>query len=461
MKIIICGAGQVGYNIARQLATEHNDLTVIDRSEELIQRINDTLDVQGIVGHGGVPDVLERAGAFDAEMIVAVTASDETNMVICQIAHSLFDVPRKIARVRNQAYLDLRWRQLFSREHMPIDVIISPEREVARTILDRLDVPGAFETSSFLDGHVRVLGVRLNENCPVVNTPLRQLTELFPDLNIVVTAIYRDDLLVVPSGDDQMFVGDEIYFVSDVSHVKRALGIFGHEEEEARRVLIVGGGNIGLYLAQELEETHPNVRVKIIEEKPSRAAFIADRLSKAVVLQGNGLDEDILKEANVGDTETVVALTHDDETNILSALLAKRAGAERTMVLVNSPNYAPLQVSLGIDVFVDPRATTVSTILEQLRRGRIRGVRSVRDAQAEIIEAEALETSPLVGKPLREIDLPSGIKVGAIMRENSDKVIIPRGDTRIKGGDRVVMFALKNRVKTVENMFRVGLEFFS
>ncbi|MEN8723936.1 MAG: Trk system potassium transporter TrkA [Alphaproteobacteria bacterium] len=468
MKVIVSGAGQVGYNIARQLANEHNDVTVVDRSEALIQRINDTLDVQGLVGHGAQPDVLERAGAPDAEMIIAVTAADETNMVICQVAHSLFDVPRKIARIRNQAYLDLRWRALFSRDHMPIDVIISPEREVAHAVLDRLDVPGAFETMAFMDDMVRVVGTRLEENCPVVNTPLRQLTELFPDLLIVVTGVYRDGRLFVPSGDDQMFVGDEIYFAADINHVDRALSIFGHEEREARNVVVIGGGNIGLFLAEQLETTHPSVHIKLIEENAKRAEIVADRLTGGtIVLSGDGLDEDVLRDANVRDAETVVTLTNDDETNILAALLAKQAGAERTMALVASPNYAPLQGSLGIDVFIDPRATTVSTILEQVRRGRIRSVRSIRDGGAEIIEAEALETSPLVGKALRDIELPSGIMIGAIRRHKSGgqsdigDVVIPRGGTRIEPGDRVVVFALKEQVGQVEQMFRVGLEFFT
>ncbi|MGB0921501.1 MAG: Trk system potassium transporter TrkA [Alphaproteobacteria bacterium] len=461
MKVIVCGAGQVGYNIARQLAQEMNDVTVVDRSPELIRRINDTLDVQAVLGHGAQPDVLERAGAAEAEMIIAVTAGDEVNMVTCQVAHSIFNVPRKVARVRAQSYLNKKWANLFSRDHMPIDVIISPEREVAAAIQQRLEVPGAFETVPFADNKVRMVGCRLEENCPVVNTPLRQLTELFPDLNIVVSGIWRDGRMLTPSGDDQMFVGDEIYFASDVGHVQRALTIFGHEEQEARRLIIVGGGNIGLYLAQGIEEAHPNVRTKIIEKNKARAEYITDFLNTTIVLNGDGVDEDILREANARETETVVAITDDDEVNILAALLAQRSGVDRSIALINHANYAPLQNSLGINVFVDPRETTVSTILQHVRRGRIRGLHSIRDGAAEIIEAEAMETSPLVGTPLRDIDLPSGVVVGAIMRKDKDaEITIPRGGTIIEAGDRVVLFVLAHRVKKVEQMVRVGVEFF-
>lgn len=461
MKVIVCGAGQVGYHIARQLAQEMNDVTVVDRSPELIRRINDTLDVQAVVGHGAQPDVLERAGAADAEMIIAVTAGDEVNMVTCQVAHSIFNVPRKVARVRAQSYMNKKWANLFSRDHMPIDVIISPEREVAAAMLQRLEVPGAFETVPFADSKVRMVGCRLEENCPVVNTPLRQLTELFPDLNIVVTGIWREGRMLTPSGDDQMFVGDDIYFASDVGHVQRALTIFGHEEQTARRLIIIGGGNIGLYLAQGIEETYPNMRSIIIEENEKRAELITDFLNNTIVLVGDGLDEEILREANARETETVISVTDDDEVNILASLLAKRAGVARSMALITHANYAPLQTSLGIDVFVDPRETTVSTILQHVRRGRIRGLHSIRDGAAEIIEAEAMETSPLVGTPLRDIDLPSGIVVGAIMRKGKEGTItIPRGGTVIEAGDRVVLFVLAHRVKKVEQMVRVGVEFF-
>ncbi len=458
MKVIVCGAGQVGYNIARHLSGEHNDVTVIDQSPDLVKRINDNLDVHGLVGFASQPDVLEVAGAADADMIIAVTFADEVNMVACQVAHSLFNVPTKIARVRAQSYLRSIWRDLFSRDNMPIDVIISPEMEVARSAKRRLEVPGAFDMIPFGDDKLRLIGVRLSDDCPIIDTPLRQLTELFPDLNIVVVGIDRAGQLLVPTGDDQMLAGDEIFFIADREHVSRALSLFGHEEKEARRVIIVGGGNIGLFLAESLERDNPAVRVKIVELNRERAEYVAEQLGRAVVINGDALDSEILIEANAANTETVVAVADDDEVNILASLLAKRYGCQRAVTLINNSGYGPLLASLGIDAVVNPRASTVSTILQHVRRGRIRAVHSLRDGMAEVIEAEALETSPLVGVPLREVKLPAGVIIGGVLRV--DRVIIPRGDTIIQVNDRVVIFALADVVKKVEKMFSVRLDFF-
>ncbi|MCG8492962.1 MAG: Trk system potassium transporter TrkA [Sneathiellales bacterium] len=458
MKVIVCGAGQVGSNIARQLAREGNDVTIVDQNPELVQKIGDELDVRAMVGHASHPEMLENAGAPEAEMIIAVTYSDEVNMVACQVAHSLFDVPKKVARIRSQQYLEPMWSDLYSRDHLPIDVIISPEVEVAEAIARRLKVPGAFDTVSFADGLVQVIGVRLDESCPIVNTPLRQLTELFPDLNIVVVGIYREGKMIVPSSNDQMFPGDEVYFAADIEHVSRAMPLFGHEEQEARNIVIVGGGNIGLHLAQTIEREMKNVSLKLIETSRKRAEFIQEQLVSAIVLNGDALDPEILSEANVRRAETIVALTNDDEVNILSSLLAKGQGSETAITLINNPVFSNLMTSLGVDVVVDPRATTVSEILRHIRRGRIRGLHSFQDGAAEVVEGEALETSKLVGKELRDVKLPQGTIIGAIMREG--KVVIPRGTTIIKPNDRVVIFALSNAVRKVEEMFSVSLEFF-
>ena len=458
MKVIICGAGQVGFNIARHLAGENNDVTVIDQSPELTRKISDQLNVRAIVGHASRPDVLEMAGAGSADMIVAVTFADEVNMVACQVAHSLFNVPTKIARIRAQGYLLPIWSDLFSREHLPIDVIISPEIEIAQAISRRLQVPGAIDMIAFADDRIRVIAVRIDEGCPIAETPLRQLTELFPDLQIRVMGIIRDDKVVVPVADDQMEIGDEVYFAVETAHLTRAMAAFGHEEKEARRVIIIGGGNVGLFLAQALEEDHPNVTAKLIEIDEKRAHFVAEQLTRTVVLNGDALERELLEEANVQATETVIAVANDDEVNILSSLLAKRYGCPRAVTLINNASYAPLITSLGIDVVVNPRAITVSRILEHVRRGRIRSVHSLPDGLAEVIEAEALETSPLVGVPLRDIDLPAGMLVGAIAR--GEEVIIPRGDTVIQAHDRIVMFTDADTVKKVEKMFTVRLEFF-
>ncbi|CAA7617899.1 Trk system potassium transporter TrkA [Magnetospirillum sp. UT-4] len=458
MKVIVCGAGQVGFNIAHYLAGENNDVTVIDQRPDLIRKITDTLDVQAILGYASHPSVLEQAGAADADMLIAVTHADEVNMVACQVAHSLFDVPTKIARVRSQSYLQPMWATMFSRDHLPIDVIISPEIEVARAITRRIQVPGAIDVIPMAGDKVRLIGVRCDEQTPLINTPLRQLTVLFPDLNIVIIGIVRDGRSIIPSAEDQMLDGDEVYFVVDTQHVDRALSAFGREDREARRIIIFGGGNIGLFLAQHLEAEFPNASVKVIEANKDRAEYVAKTLHRSVVINGDVLDPDILSEASVSAAETVVSVTNDDETNILAALLAKRYGARRAMCLINKTTYNALMGPLGIDVVVSPRAITVSNILQHVRRGRIHAVHSLHEGFGELIEADALETSSLVGKPLREVKLPNGVLVGAVVRDGT--VISPRGATIVQAGDRVVLFAASDAVKKVEKMFSVRLEYF-
>ncbi|MCB1491416.1 MAG: Trk system potassium transporter TrkA, partial [Rhodobiaceae bacterium] len=453
MKVIICGAGQVGFGIAERLSTEQNDVSVIDSAPHLVESISDTLDVRGFVGHGAHPDVLRQAGAEDADMIIAVTLYDEVNMVACQVAHSLFNIPTKVARIRAQDYLRPQWSDLFSRDHMPIDVIISPELEVGDMVLSRLRLPGAFDTVSFADGEVIVLGIVCEEDCPVIDTPLSQLTELFPDFRAVVVAVQRGERTFVPHSDDSLLVNDQVYLVAYKDQVSRAFKLFGHPEQQAHRVIIAGGGNIGLYVAHQLEKRDRSTKVKIIESSRPRAVQVADALTRTIVLHGSALDEDILREANVDEADTLVALTNDDKVNLLACVTAKRLGCADSLCLVNDKRYPALARSLGVDAYVNPRAVTISKVLQHVRRGRIRGVHSVDGGAGEIIEAEALETSPLVGKPLRELELPGGVRIGAIARDG--EVIIPRGDTRIAANDRVVIFALADRVKQVEQMFRV------
>lgn len=459
MKVVICGAGQVGFSIARYLSVEGNDVTVIDQSADLIGRINEALDVQAIVGHASHPNILESAGAGDADMLIAVTFADEVNMVACQIAHSIFNVPTKIARIRQQNYLEPMWADLFSRDHMPIDVIISPEMEVARAIARRMAVPGAFDMIPLADDRVRVIGIRCTDACPIINTPLRQLTGLFPDLNISVVGIIRGEDAFVPSSTDQMLAGDEVYFIADANHVRRALSAFGQEErqEASHRITIIGGGNIGLNLARLVEDM-PEVTARIIERDNDRARRIASLMQNTQVTHGDALDAEILEETNIRNADTLVAVSNDDETNILASLLAKRYDVERTIALVNKDTYTPLVTTLGIDVLVNPRAITVSTILQHIRRGRIRSVHSLRDGFAEVIEAEALDTSPLVGSPIGEISLPSDVIIGAIVRDG--EVIIARSSSIIESGDRVILLSAAHSVKKVEKMFSVRLEFF-
>ncbi|WP_120496602.1 Trk system potassium transporter TrkA [Kiloniella sp. EL199] len=458
MKVVICGAGQVGFNIARYLASENADITVIDRDPALVNKITDSLDVKGVVGFASHPNILEKAGASEADMIIAVTHADEVNMVACQICHSMFDVPTKIARIREQNYLDPMWSDLFTRDHMPIDVIISPEIEVAAAIEKRLQIPGAFDVYPLADGKVSLIGVHCTEDTPIIHTPLRQLTELFPTLNVVVVGIFRQGKGFVPTPDDELRPGDDVYLVLDHGHLNRTMDAFGHSESEARRVVIIGGGNIGLYLARTVEENHPQVKLKLIELDKKRAEFVAKSLKRTVVIHGDSLDAEILNEANISTTETIVAVTNDDEVNILTSLLAKRHGCKRAVTLINTTSYAPLISTLGIDTVVNPRSITVSNILQHVRRGRIRSVHTIADGLGEVIEAEALETSSLVGVPIREAKLPPGVIVGAIVREG--EVIIPRGGTIVRSHDLVVIFSAAEAVKKIEKLFAVKLEFF-
>ncbi|MEK9706455.1 MAG: Trk system potassium transporter TrkA [Alphaproteobacteria bacterium] len=458
MKAIICGAGQVGSSIARELAAERVNVTVIDQSPDLIRRIRDTLDVTAMVGFASHPDVLEAAGARDADMIVAVTFADEVNMIACQVAHSLFDVPMKIARVRAQSYRNPIWSDLFSRDHMPIDVIISPEIEVARAISRRFTVPGSFEMIPLAENRLRLIGVRCEEGCPILGTPLRQLTTLFPDLRLTTIGIIREGKPIVPSGDDHLEEGDEVYIVVDAEHVPRAMAAFGHDEQEARRVVIIGGGNIGQSLALDIEDRFAGVSARMIEINKERAQAAAKVLSRTTVINGDALDPDILSEANINKASTVVAVTNDDEVNILSSLLAKRYGAERAVTLVNSNTYNPLLAPLGIDMVVNPRVITVSTILQVIRRGRIRSVHSIGENFGEVIEAEALETSSLVGQPIKDAKLPPGVIVAALIR-NGEVMMVDK-DTVIDVGDSVTLFVTKEAVRKVERMFAVRLEFF-
>jgi len=458
VKVIICGAGQVGFNIARHLSDQRNDVTVIDRSAKLIRKIQESLDCQALEGFASDPELLEQAGAMDAEMLIAVTLSDEVNMIACQVAHTLFKVPTKIARVRNQAYLRAAYSDLFTRGSLPIDLVISPEVEVAKAIFRRLETPGAFDMIGFADGRIRVVGAFLEEACPVLGAPLRHLTELFPDLQMRVLGVRRGERIFIPTGDDHFEAGDAVYFSVPEERLIRAMDALGHEETQARRLIIVGGGNVGLTLATMLEDRANQINVKLIERDEERAAKVADRLRSTVVLAGDALDTEILLEANAGEAETIVAVANDDEVNILSSLLAKRQGASRTIALLNNPIYSPLVGALGLDVVVDPRETTVSRILEHVRRGRIRAVHSLWGGAVEVLEAEVMETSSLVGKPVTGGKLPRGVRVGAVFRDG--QVFAPDHAAVFQADDRVVMLATAAAVRKVEQLFSVRLEFF-
>ncbi|MGY3436610.1 MULTISPECIES: Trk system potassium transporter TrkA [unclassified Marinovum] len=458
MKVIICGAGQVGWQIARHLSGERNDVTVVDNNPDLVRRATDTLDVQGIAGFASYPDILARAGARDADMIIAATHSDEVNMVICQVAHSVFAIPRKVARLRSQSYLDAIYSDLYRRDHMPIDVVISPEKEVADAALQRLSAPAAFDTESFLDGQAQFLGLRLETDCPVLNTPLRQLTDLFSTLRSVVVAIRRKGTLFAPAAGDQLLAGDDCYVMSHVDDVPRTMEIFGKKQAKQERVVIVGGGNVGLAVAQALEERAVRIRAKVIEKSRKCAEHAADILERTIVLNGDGLDAQLLKEANIHRADAVLTVTDDDKVNMLAAVRAKAEGCPYAIALINDPTLVPLMGPLGIDAYINPRATTVSSILRHIRHGRVRGVYSVGDAEAEVIEAEVLSTSPIAGQRIRDIDFPEGVLVGAILQDG--KVVRPTGALRIEEGNVITLFAMTKDVPEVERLLQVSIDFF-
>ncbi len=458
MKVIICGAGQVGLGIAERLAGEANDVSIIDSDAGLCARANERLAVRAIQGNGAHPDVLAQAGARDADMLIAVTLYDEVNMVACQVANTLFDIPTRIARIRAQTYLQEDWSQLFAAPGMAIDYVISPEIEVGTAVLRRLELPGAFETFSFADGNITALGISCGPDCPVVDTTLTGLADLFPDLAAVIVAIIRDGELHVARSGDRLKEGDDIYVVAPTESVPRVLKIFGHDETQARRIIIAGAGNIGFYVANALEKNEPPMRAKLIEARRDRAEAVAEQLSKTVVLHGSSLSEQLLREADVQSAETLVAITNDDQVNILTSVLAKQLGCERAICLANSPGYATIMRSFGIDAQVNPREITTSRILQFVRRGRIRGVHAVHNGRGELLEGEALETSPVIGRPIESLDIPSGIRVAGVWRDG--KSVKVRGDTELKPKDRVIMFARAELVRDVEKLFRVAPDYF-
>ena len=458
MKVIICGAGQVGWQIANHLAGERNEVTIVDFNPELVRRATDTLDVRGIAGFASYPDVLEKAGAKDADMIIAATQSDEINMVTCQVAHSVFGVPRKIARLRAQSYLDAIYSDLYRRDHLPIDVVISPEREVAEAALQRLAAPATFDTESFMKGRVQLLGLALDDDCPVLNTPLRQLNELFSTLRAIVVGVRREGRLFAPEPEDQLFLGDQIYVFSHSEDMNRTLDIFGKTTHKQERIVIIGGGHVGLGVARALETRTEKLRVKVIEKNRAIAENAADHLQRTIVLNGDGLDMDILLEAGIDRADAILAVTDDDKTNLLVAVRAKAAGCQMAIALVNDPSLVSLMGPLNIDAYINPRATTVSSILRHIRHGRVRAIYSIGNTEAEVIEAQVLSTSPLAGQIIRDISFPEGVLVGAVLK--GDKVLKPHGDLRMEDGDVILLFALTKDVAEVERLLQVSVDFF-
>lgn len=378
-------------------------------------------------------------------------------MVACQVAHSVFQVPTKIARIRADSYLEAEWSDLFRREHLPIDVIISPEAEVANVTMRRLRATAVFDIQPFLGGAVDFAGLKLEEDCPVLNTPLRQLSELFSTLRAIVVAVRREGKVWVTHGDDQLFANDEIYFISAHDDLDRTIAIFGRENLSAERIVVVGAGNIGLRVARQIEDSD-TLRCKIIERDRARAEYAADHVRRTIVLNGDALSTDILTEAGVQEADAIVALTNDDRTNLLSCALAEQLGCPISIALSNDPTFERIAVPLGVNALINPRATTVSSILRHVRRGRVRAVYSIGRGEAEVVEAQVMATSPVAGKRVRDMQIPAGAIIGALQRGR--EVLMPHGDTEIQVGDIMVMFAVRDSVRAVEQMFRVSPEFF-
>ena len=461
MNIIICGAGRVGFTIAKQLSEQSHSITVIDQSSEDIQKIDEALDVKAIVGKATYPSILEKANATEADMIIAVTRNDEINMVICQIAFSIFNIPKKIARIRSQDYLNPKFTRVYNKENLPIDVIISPEIEIAKSIQRKLEAPGALDSVPFADNKIRLLEIFINDNCNLINIQLNELTKKHPNLDANIIGIIRDDKFLIPKKNDDIKKNDKIYVIINSSQMAETLEAFGHDEKISKKILIVGGGNIGFNLAKNLEETLDSARVKIVEKDKDRAEFLANELNNTIVINGNGLDEEVLMEANLEEVETVLALTNDDEDNLMVSVLVEKFAQDeksienkRTMALINKPNYSLLQNSLKIDDLIDPRMNTVSSILKHIHKGTIETAYTIMNGEYEVIEAEIIETSELINKELKNSNLPEEIRIGAILRE--DEVIIPRSNFVFQKEDKVVFLAKKDLISVVENIFRIS-----
>ena len=461
MNIIICGAGRVGFTIAKQLSEQSHSITVIDPSSEDIQKIDEALDVKAIVGKGTYPSILEKANAAETDMIIAVTRNDEINMLICQIAYSIFNIQKKIARIRSQDYLNPKFTRVYNKENLPIDVIISPEIEIAKSIQRKLEAPGALDSVPFSDNKIRLLEILVKNNCKLIDHKLNELTKKHPQLEANIIAIIRKDKTFIPKKTDQIKCDDKIYIIINSSQMEETLNAFGHEEKISKKILIIGGGNIGYNLARNLEESLDSARVKIVEKNKERAEYLANNLNNTIIINGDGLDEESLEEANLGEAETVLALTNDDEDNLMVSVLVEKFAKDqkeiddkRTMALINKPNYSLLQSSLKIDDIIDPRMNTVSSILKHIHKGTIENAYTISNGEYEVIEAEIIETSELINKEIKNANLPGEIRIGAVLRNK--KVIIPRSDFVFQKDDNVVFIAKNDSISIVENIFRLS-----
>jgi trk system potassium uptake protein TrkA len=453
MSIIIIGAGEVGYHLAYRLSQEKKDVVIIDRDLDKIRRVQNTLDVQAIHGSGGSLSLLRQAGISEASMVIAVTNSDEVNMISCLVAGVQDRIPKKIARVRDPDYSSLF--PLFDKEHLDIDLVINPDHEVVGMILKLMEVPGAIEVVDFADGKVRMVGLPLLLESPMAGKTLAEISRMYPQSGIIIVAVQKGDRVFIPKGKDVIAANDLLFMVMARDKMREALESSGHKRPSIKRVMILGGTLIGQDLARNLEER--DIQVKIVEQNENRCLEIAEKCNRAVVLRGDATYQDILLEENVSQMDTFIAVTEDEETNVMISLLAKKMGVRRVITLVNKVGYSPLVHSIGIDVVVSPRLAAVNKIMQFLRRGKILSISSLPEENAEAFEAVALETSDIVGRPLREMEFHKDAIVGAIVRDGG--VIIPNGSTVIQPGDRVMIFALSSAIKEVEKALMVKLEY--
>ncbi|TQV70685.1 Trk system potassium transporter TrkA [Exilibacterium tricleocarpae] len=461
MKIIILGAGQVGGTLAENLASEANDITVVDSKEKRLRELRDRIDIGVVAGEGSHPGVLIQAGIEDADMLIAVTNNDEINMVACQIAHSLFSTPTKIARIRSTAYLSEP--RLFRDESIPIDVLISPEKLVSGYIFRLIEHPGALQVLDFAEGKVQLVAVKAYYGGPLVGQELRFLRQHMPSVDTRVAAIYRRDRAITPEGSTVIEVDDEVFFIAAKSDIRAVMSELRRLERPYKRIIIAGGGNIGLRLTRELESRYS---VKLMEYSGERCKYLSEQLERCVVLHGSASDQDLLLEENIEDTDVFLALTNDDEANVMSSMLAKRLGARKVMTLINNPAYVDLVQGGEIDIAISPQQTTIGSLLTHVRRGDMVNVHSLRRGAAEAIEVIAhgdQRSSKVVGKTIEEIDLPDGANIGAIVRETpqGSDVIIAHDDVVVETGDHVIVFLInKKHTRDIERLFQVGFTFF-
>ncbi len=457
MKIIILGAGQVGSSVAANLASEANDITVVDDNTAVLNDLQDRLDIRTVTGHASHPDTLAQAGADDADMVLAVTSSDETNMIACQVAYTLFHTPTKIARVRSLEYLN--HSRLFTQEALPVDVLISPEQLVTDYIERLIENPGALQVLDFAGGRVQLVAVRAYHGGPLVGHELRTLKEHLPGADARVAAIFRSGKHIVPAGDTIIEVDDEVFFVAARKHIRRVMSELRKLDKPVKRVMLAGGGNIGMRLASAIEQRY---QIKIIEHNEERSRSLSEDLDRSIVLLGDAADEELLLEENIENTDVFCALTNDEEANILSAMLAKRLGARKVMSLINRASYVDLVQSQTIDIAISPQQATIGSLLTHVRRGDVVVVHSLRRGAAEAMEAVAhgdRDSSKVVGRAIDEIKLPRGTTIGAIVR--GEEVIIAHHDSVIESDDHVILFLSDKRcIQDVERLFQVGVTFF-